>query len=110
MAEYKYLAATLLAHRIAVFAITTDPLDKAQGTVEQLGLGFPVLYGVDGPALAKAWGAHYEERRNILHATNFLLRPDGTIACASYSTGPIGRMRPDEVLALVTFYRNQAAK
>ena len=110
MAEYKYQHAVLTANRIAVYALTTDPREKAQATAEALSLGFPVLFGMDGPALSQAWGSHYEERRNILHATNFLLKPDGTLGCASYSTGPIGRMRPDEVMSLVTFFRNQARK
>jgi dihydrolipoamide dehydrogenase len=37
-------------------------------------------------------GCFYEERRRILQSTGYVLRPDGTIAVAVYSTGPIGRL------------------
>jgi len=58
----------------------------------------------------QAVGAFYEERRQILQATGFLVRPDRTIAVAQYSSGPIGRLVWQDVLALVQFYKRQAAR
>ncbi len=69
----------------------------------------PILYGLDGPAVSKAWGSYYEERRNILHATGFILRPDHSIAVAVYSTGPVGRLTTEDVIRIVAFYKKQAA-
>lgn len=54
---------------------------------------------------ARSLGCFYEERRGILHATGFLLRPDGTIAVSCYSSGAIGRLEPDSALRLVAHYR-----
>ena len=50
---------------------------------------------------AKRFGAFYEKRRGILHATGFLVRPSGKVAMASYSSGAIGRLEPADVVKLV---------
>jgi len=67
-----------------------------------------------GNHLKRVWvqavGAFYEERRQILQATGFLVRPDRMIAVAQYSSGPIGRLVWQDVLALVQFYKRQAAR
>ena len=94
---------------VSVFALSTDDLAHAQETVGKAGVTYPVLYGVDGPALSRAWGAYYEERRKILHATSFLLRPEGSIASATYSTGPVGRLSATEAIRMTLFLRKQAA-
>jgi hypothetical protein len=54
-----------------------------------------------------ATGCFYEERRQILHSTGYVLRPDGTVAVGVYSTGPIGRLVWQDVLALVQFYKKR---
>ncbi len=77
--------------------------------MDQHGLTFPVLYGVDGPATARAWGAYYEERRNILHATGFLLSPERKVLTACYSTAAVGRIEPHDALQAIAFYQKQAA-
>jgi hypothetical protein len=53
-------------------------------------------------------GAFYEERRGILQATGFVLKPDHTMAVAQYSSGPIGRLVWQDVLELVQFQKKQA--
>lgn len=73
-------------------------------TMETVGYGLPVK------DTARTFGAFYEERRQILQATGFLVRPDRTIAVAQYSSGPIGRLAWQDVLALVQFYKRQAAQ
>ena len=109
MADYQFHQGILEQAGVAVFALSTDPLEKASETVAKAGATFPVLYGVDGPKTAAAWGSYYEERRNILHATCFVLRPDRTIASATYSTGPVGRLVATDAVRIVNFYRKQAA-
>jgi peroxiredoxin len=93
----------------SVFALSTDDLAHAQEVVTRTGAAYPVLYGVNGPELAATWGAYYEQRRNILHATAFILRPDGVIASATYATGPVGRLSAEEAVRMVLFLRKQAA-
>ncbi|MGA3208505.1 MAG: hypothetical protein ABSE05_11865 [Syntrophales bacterium] len=36
-------------------------------------------------------GAFFDDVRIFVHATGFILRPDGKVDEAVYSTGPIGR-------------------
>ena len=47
-------------------------------------------------------------RRSILHATGFLVRPDNTIMVSQYSSGPIGRLVWQDIVALVQFAKKQA--
>jgi len=57
---------------------------------------------------AATLGAFYEERRHIVQATGFLLRPNSTIAVAQYSSGPIGRLVWQDILGLVQLYKTQS--
>jgi len=90
---------------ITVVAASTDPPEKAKETVRELSLTLPVGYGLPLKETAAALGAFYEERRNILQATGFVLRPDKTIAVSQYSSGPIGRLVWQDILGLVQFYK-----
>jgi len=108
LADYQFHLGLLEQSGVSVYALSTDDLEHAKSTVDKAGVTFPVLYGMDGPKLAAAWGGFYEERRNILHATTFILRPDHAIASATYSTGPVGRVTPVEAARIVAFYKKQA--
>lgn len=90
---------------IAIVAASTDPAVEATKTVAELGLTFPVGYGLPLLETAQRIGGFYEERRGILHGTGFLLRSDGSIGMSLYSSGAIGRLVPDDVLRLVRFWR-----
>ncbi len=74
----------------------------------ELGLGMAIGYGLPLKDTAAALGAFYEEKRGVLHATGFVVRPDRTIAVAQYSSGPIGRLVWQDVLGLVQHYKKQA--
>ena len=50
----------------------------------------------------------YEERRNILRSTGFVVKPDRTIVVSQYSSGPIGRLVWQDVLGLVQFYKKSS--
>jgi len=93
---------------IVVVAASTDPLEKAKETVSEHALTLPVGYGLPLKETAATFGAFYDERRGILHATGFVIKPDRTIAVAQYSSGPIGRLVWQDVLGLVQFYKKQA--
>lgn len=107
MAAYQAAAGELAGEDIAVVAASTDDLERAAGTVAELGLSFPVGHGLPLVETAKRLGAFYEERRRILHATGFVLRPGGEIAVGCYSSGPIGRLVPEDVLRVVRFWKSR---
>jgi peroxiredoxin len=109
LAAFEKAQARLREEGITVVAASTDPLDKARETVAEHGLTFPVGYGLPLTETAARFGAFYDPKRGVLHATGFVVRPDGTIAVGQYSSGPIGRLVWQDVLGLVQFYKRQAA-
>jgi len=86
---------------VAVIAASVDTLEEARKTVDTQRLTFPVGYGLDYRDISRQTGAFIEHERKILHATGFLLKPDLKIHIAAYSTGPIGRLTPNDVTSLV---------
>jgi len=88
-------------------AMSVDPLEKAQETVEGESLTFPVGYGLRAPDDAEPIGAFWEERRGIFHATNVILEGDGKILQATYSTGPIGRITAADALSYIRFVKKR---
>ncbi len=93
---------------ISVVAASTDSREKAAETVAEHSLTFPVGYGLPLKDTAGLFGAFYEEKRGILQATGFVVKPDRTIAVAQYSSGPIGRLVWQDVLGLVQFSKKRA--
>lgn len=95
------------SERIKIFAGSVDPREKAKEIVEQVGITYPLGYGLNAEEISKVTGAFYEKERKFLHATGFLIRPDKTIAVACYSSGPIGRLVAKDVLNAVRFYKKK---
>jgi len=92
---------------VKVVAASVDPIDKAKEVAAELS--FPVGYGVTR-AMADRLGSWWEERRSIIQPSEFLVAADGKIRAATYSSGPIGRIHPDDVVRLVNFYDKQTAE
>lgn len=86
---------------IAVIAASADTPEEARKTVDAQKLSFPVGHSLDYMAVSRSTGAFIEHERKILQATGFLLKPDLNIHVAAYSTGPIGRLTPNDVTSLV---------
>ena len=108
LAAFQRALDTLTDEGLRVVAASTDPLEKAEETVRSRNLTFPVGYGLDLEKTAATLGAFYEKRRGILQSTGYVIKPDGTIAVAQYSSGPIGRLVWQDVLGLVQHYKKQA--
>lgn len=83
-------------------------------SVEASGVNFPVGHGLDPARVSAAIGAYYapeagEKPRPYLHATNFLLSPDGKVNVALYSSGPLGRLVWQDVIQAVRFRKKRMA-
>jgi len=63
-------------------------------------LGFPVAHGVTRE-MGDRIGAWWEERRDHIQPSEFLLTRKGRVLGSTYSSSPVGRMDPEETLALV---------
>ena len=101
MADYQTWLPEFKQLNIAIIAASVDPLAEAQKTVANQALTYPVGYGLDYEDISRRTGAFIEHERKILHATGFVLKPDLKIQVAAYSTGPIGRLTPNDVTSLV---------
>ena len=91
---------------IGVVALSVDAEKYAQKSVDKHSLTFPVIYGLDGPTESRKIGSFIDEDKGFFHATNFILR-NGEVKSATYSTGPLGRLRAKNVEMLVGYYQSQ---
>jgi peroxiredoxin len=87
-----------------IVAASVDDEEKA-GEIAA-GKGFPVGYGVTR-ADADKLGSWWEERRNIIQPSEFLLNEEGKVMASSYSDGPIGRIDAADVLRVINFYESK---
>jgi hypothetical protein len=72
-------------------------------------LSYPLAYGVTR-ADADRIGAWWEERRGIIQPSQFVVGADGKVIASTYSSGPIGRIEPGDVVKLIEFREKQAKK
>lgn len=89
---------------VKVVAASVDPLDKAQEVAADLS--FPIGYGVTRD-IANALGSFWEDRRNIIQPSEYVVGADGKIVTASYSDGPLGRFEAGDIVKMVNFYESQ---
>lgn len=108
MAAFEKALPRLQEEQIGVVAASTDPREKAEETTKEQSLTYPLGYGLPLEETAATLGAFYEPTRRFLQSTGFVIKPDGTIAVAQYSSGPIGRLVWQDVVGLVQFYKKQA--
>ena len=84
----------------SIIAASVDPLEK---TEEVFGLlTFPVAWGVERE-FGNTLGSFWEERRNFIQPTEFVVNNSGKILSSTYSSSPLGRTDPDEALVLLQF-------
>jgi hypothetical protein len=69
-----------------------------------------VAYGLEAPRDAEKIGAFWDERRKIIHATDFVLDADKKVVDASYSIGPIGRITAADALSHIQFFKKRKAQ
>lgn len=103
MADFQSHISDFDQKRIKVIAASADSLEDARKSVERKKLTFPIAYGLDARAFAAMTGAFFDDVRGYLQATGFILKPGGKVEQALYSTGPIGRFTPADVLSLIDY-------
>ncbi len=89
--------------KIRIIGASTDSLEDAQKMVMRQKLSFSMAYGLNAGEFALQTGAFFDEAKSYIHATGFILRPDGKIDDAVYSTGPIGRLIAADTLLLIDY-------
>lgn len=112
MVDFESSAGLLKHQNIAVIAASVDDAEQTAALAAGLRLNYvQMVHGIDAHAVAEATGAFMQEGdKTFLHATGFLLKPDGTVHESVFASGPIGRLLPDDVMKRVRFAEMQAAK
>jgi alkyl hydroperoxide reductase subunit AhpC len=109
LVDFAVHAGPLIELGVRVAAASVDPIDRVRSLKEGLRVRFPMYGEVDAASVSAATGAHMKTgEKTFLHATGFLVEPEGTIITAVYSTGPIGRFTASEVLRKVRFEVDKA--
>ena len=107
MAAFEKAKPELEALGIKAVAASVDPLDKAREVAAEVS--YPIGYGVTR-AMADQLGSWWEDRRGIIQPSEFIVDAQGTVRASTYSSGPIGRIDPADVIRLVQFYDKQTTK
>ncbi len=89
---------------ISVVAASIDPEDKAKEVADEVN--FPVGFEVTRD-IADALGSWWEDRRQIIQPSEFILGEDNKVVASSYADGPLGRIQAEDVVKLVNFYESR---
>ncbi len=88
---------------IRVIAASADSWEKALQTVDIYKLTFKVGYGVNPREFSTLTGAFYSAKENYIHATGFIINPDGKIEDAVYSSRSVGRLVAKDCLEFIGY-------
>ena len=106
MADFDDRLADFEERGVKIVAASIDSEADAETFRSEGGYQVPIAYGLDLGAVGSATGAFYDPNRPCLHATGFILRPDGTISAAVYSTGAIGRLTAADSIGHIDYRRS----
>ena len=59
---------------------------------------------------ADAMGAWWDDRRDHIQPSEFLLMGDGRVVSSTYSSSPVGRVAPADALSLLQFVDSRRKK
>ena len=99
MAGYEERREAFSAEGVSIIAATVDSKEKTQEVAKPLN--FPVAYGVTRD-IGNALGSWWDERRDFIQPSEFVLSPKGKVMFSAYSNAPVGRMDPAETLTLIS--------
>lgn len=85
---------------VQIVALSADGEEGARKMMEEVDIAFPILYGLDVDEMEERIGTYVEKggEREHLQPAQFILRPDGSVALACYSSGAVGRLGAEEAL------------
>lgn len=110
MADFQNNLPALHKVDATVVALSVDTREQALEIADLTGARYPMVYGLDAPEVGELIGAYVEPEHVFIHASSFILRPDGTVALAAYSSGQIPRLRANETAAYIQFLKKGEAR
>lgn len=91
-----------------VVSLSVDDEPTTAELIAKHRLTFPVGHSADAAAVSAATGAFVDPVGNYLQSTGFVLDPTGHVIVSVYSSGPIGRLVPEDVIGLIRYVRDHA--
>lgn len=87
-------------------ALSSDDEEAARNMKQKEELSFIILYGLDVDETEEKVGTYVQKNgKTHLQPAQFILKPDGTVALACYSSGAVGRLDAEEALERVEWVR-----
>jgi peroxiredoxin len=86
-------------------AATSEGVEKTAEVAA--GLPFPVAHSVSREQ-GDLIGAWWEEKRDFIQPSEFILNHKGRVMHSTYSSSPVGRTDPEETLVLLNFLSSRA--
>ena len=108
LAAFERATEKLAGLGVKVIAFSVDDEATTAQLVAKHKLRFAVGHSADADKVAAAVGAYTNDKPRYLQATGFLLAPDASIVNAVYSSGPLGRLVPDDVAGMVAYIKSKA--
>jgi peroxiredoxin len=105
--DFQKNLAELREKDIRLFAASCDTLEKAKETIERYQLTFPLGYDLVASEIAALTGAFYDDRENYLHATGYILDPEGRVSNGTYSTRAVGRPTARDAIGWIEYWRKK---
>jgi len=93
---------------VRIIAISVDDEEKSGEIASEVS--FPVAHSISRDQ-TDTIGSWWDDNRNFVQPSEFILDDQGKVIFASYSSGPLARLDPGDVIKMVNFYeskKNQA--
>lgn len=104
MADFEEFIGKFTDKDVSIIAASSETLEEATETVAKSGVSYPVGYGLNPEEFASVFGAYWaDDDEPYLHATGFLLDPEGKVDIAVYSSGAIGRFTAEDALHILKY-------
>ena len=107
MADFQNKIGVLGNAGARVVALSVDPEPDARRIKSMIGISYDVGYGLDAFEMERTIGCYINREPPFMHATAFLLRPDGTIHVAVYSSAQVGRLLGSDAVGIIDFVKRQ---
>ena len=108
MSSFEEKKDELAALGVSVYAAAVDSEEKSK-EVANSGISFPLAYGVTRE-IGEKLGSWWDERRDFIQPSEFLFSQNGKIVCSSYSSSPLARTDPGDVVSLLGFIESRRKK
>jgi alkyl hydroperoxide reductase subunit AhpC len=92
---------------IRVIAASVDTVEYALETINRYKISFRVGYGLKAEEVSARTGAFYEKEKGYIHATGYIVNPEGTVVNGVYSTQSVGRFVARDCLALIDYLKGE---